>query len=98
MTPPSRPSILAAMRKKGNMVGHRGNTGERQSSGFGLRPINYALLGGAEVAIVSGYVLLDRGSITAAPILLVFGYIVLIPAALLVGLRERRNGGASGDD
>jgi hypothetical protein len=49
------------------------------------------------VAIVSGYVLLDRGSITAAPILLVFGYVVLIPAALLVGLRERRNGGASDD-
>ncbi len=78
------------MRKKGKM-------GERQSSGFGLRPINYALLGGAVVAIVLGYVLLDRGSITAAPILLVFGYVVLIPAALLVGLWERRNGGASDD-
>ena len=90
MTPLSRPSILAAMRKKGNM-------GERQRSGFGLRPINYALLGSAVVAIVLGYVLLDRGSITAAPILLVFGYVVLIPAALLVGLRERRNRGASDD-
>ena len=90
MTLPSRPSILPAMRKKGNM-------GERQSSGLGLRPINYTLLGSAVVAIVSGYVLLDRGSVTAAPILLVFGYIVLIPAALLVGLRERRSGGASDD-
>ncbi len=90
MTLPSRPSILAAMRNKGNM-------GERQSSGFGLRPINYTLLGSAVVAIVSGYVLLGRGSVTAAPILLVFGYIVLIPAALLVGLRERRSGGASDD-
>ncbi len=90
MTPSSRPSIVAAMRKKGN-------AGERQSSGFGLRPINYALLGSAVVAIVSGYVLLDRGSITAAPILLVLGYVVLIPAALLVGLRERRNGCASKD-
>ncbi len=78
------------MRKKANM-------GERQSSGLGLRPINYTLLGSAVVAIVSGYVLLDRGSVTAAPILLVFGYIVLIPAALLVGLRERRSGGASDD-
>jgi len=90
LTRPSRPSILAAMRK-------RGNTGERRSSGFGLRPINYALLGSAVVAIVLGYVLLDRGSITAAPILLVLGYVVLIPAALLVGLRERRRGGASDD-
>ncbi len=90
MTPPSRASILPAMRKKGNM-------GERQSSGLGLRRINYTLLGSAVVAIGLGYVLLDRGSITAAPILLVFGYVVLIPAALLVGLRERRNGGASDD-
>ena len=90
MTPPSRPSILAAMRKRGIM-------GERQSSGFGLKPVNYVLLGSAALAIVSGYVLLDRGSVTAAPILLVLGYVVLIPAALLVGLRERRNGGASDD-
>ena len=81
------------------MGAYRGRTDERQSSGsgFGLRPVNYALLGSAVVAIVSGYVLLDRGSVTAAPILLVFGYVVLIPAALLVGLRERRSGGASDD-
>jgi len=75
----------------------RGNTGERRSSGFGLRPVNYALLGSAVVAIVLGYVLLDRGSVTAAPILLVLGYVVLIPAGLVVGLRERRSGAASDD-
>ncbi len=85
------------MRKQGNIGERRGETGERQSSSFGLRAVNYALLGSAVVVIVSGYVLLDRGSVTAAPILLVLGYVVLIPAALLVGLRERRKGGASDD-
>lgn len=54
----------------------------------GLGPLNFLLLGGAVVAIVIGYILLDRGSITAAPLLLVVGYAVLVPAGLLVGSRD----------
>lgn len=54
-------------------------------------PLNYALFGAAILAIVIGYVLLSRGSITLAPILLILGYVVLIPAGILV----RR--GASGE-
>jgi len=54
---------------------------------FGIR--NIVALGGAAVAIVVGYLLLDRGSISAAPLLLVLGYAVLIPAGLLMGLRSR---------
>lgn len=50
-------------------------------------PINYALFAAAVVAIVAGYVLLSRGSITLAPILLILGYIVLLPAGILL----RRN-------
>jgi hypothetical protein len=47
-------------------------------------PTNYVLFGAAAVVIVLGYVLLGRGSITWAPILLVLGYVVLLPAAILV--------------
>lgn len=47
-------------------------------------PTNYALFGAAVLSIVAGYVLLGRGSITLAPILLILGYVVLLPAGLLV--------------
>ena len=44
-----------------------------------------ALLGVAGlVALVLGYVLLAQGSITAAPLLLVLGYVVLFPLALIL--------------
>lgn len=52
---------------------------------FGLGPVNWALFAVAVVSVVVGYVLLDRGSTTAAPVLLVLGYVVLFPAGLLVG-------------
>lgn len=61
-------------------------------TGFAFAPINYALFGAALAAIIAGYVLLSRGSVTAAPLLLVLGYIVLVPAALLVGLSRRSRG------
>ncbi|MFQ5679686.1 MAG: hypothetical protein ACE5HP_09540 [Gemmatimonadota bacterium] len=56
---------------------------------FGLRGVNLLLLIGAGGAILAGYLLLDRGSVTAAPILLLLGYAVLIPAGLLVGSRRK---------
>lgn len=64
----------------------------KEPSGFAFAPINYTLFGAALAAIIAGYVLLGRGSVTAAPLLLVLGYIVLGPAALLVGLSGRRSG------
>lgn len=47
---------------------------------FGRR--NYAALGAAAVAIVAGFWLLAGGSTTAAPLLLVLGYVILVPAGL----------------
>jgi hypothetical protein len=70
--------------------GPAGATDERPRLG-GMRPVNWALLAAGVVAILLGYVQLDRGSVTAAPLLLSAGYFVLIPAGLLVGLR--RGGG-----
>ena len=57
---------------------------EPEGARIAFGPTNYALFGAAVVAIVLGYALLGRGSITLAPILLVLGYVVLLPAGILV--------------
>jgi hypothetical protein len=48
---------------------------------------NRALLwwGAAVLSLLVGYIDLARGGETVAPILLVLGYIVLVPAAILKG-------------
>jgi hypothetical protein len=46
--------------------------------------INLVLLVLGLASIVGGYVLLAGGSVTAAPLLLVLGYAVLIPAAIIL--------------
>lgn len=46
--------------------------------------INVVLLVLGLAAIVAGYALLARGSVTAAPLLLVLGYAVLLPAAIIL--------------
>lgn len=44
-----------------------------------------AILAAAGVAsLVLGYMLLAQGSITAAPLLLVLGYVVLLPLAIIL--------------
>jgi hypothetical protein len=48
-----------------------------------LSRINYLLMGAALVSITIGYVLLARGSIVAAPLLLVLGYVVLCPLGII---------------
>lgn len=44
---------------------------------------NYLLFGVGALVIVAGYVALAGGSITLAPILLLTGYLVVIPWAIL---------------
>lgn len=73
-----------------------GGAKERRPRLRGMRPLNWALLAAGVVAVFVGYSLLDRGSVTAAPVLLFVGYLVLVPAGLLVGLR-RTEGGAAPD-
>jgi hypothetical protein len=59
-----------------------------QSSGPQSRlqfgPLNLALLGGAALSLAAGYLLLAQGSVTAAPVLLVLGYCVLLPLGLIL--------------
>ena len=45
---------------------------------------NYIVFAIAMLVIIIGYYLLSAGSITAAPILLVIGYLVLIPVSLMI--------------
>lgn len=52
--------------------------------GFRWGVANTVLLTIGVVALVSGYMALARGSITLAPVLLVSGYCVFLPAALLL--------------
>ncbi len=65
-----------------------------------MRVLNWALLFAGVVVVLFGYVLLNRGSVTAAPVLLVLGYLVLIPAGLLAGFRrsDDRDGKAAGGE
>ncbi len=66
-------------------------------AGLVLGNRNYLALAGALVSILLGFLLLSRGSITAAPILLVLGYCVLVPYGLAAG-RGERGAAATGED
>ncbi len=44
---------------------------------------NYYIFLGGLLAIIIGYIALSQGSITLAPLLLVLGYCVIIPIAIL---------------
>jgi hypothetical protein len=46
--------------------------------------INGVLLAAGLGAITTGYLMLSRGSTVAAPLLLVLGYAVLLPAAIIL--------------
>jgi len=61
--------------------------------GFRWGTLNTVLLAAGVALLVAGYVSLSRGSISLAPVLLVTGYCVFIPASLLV----RGGGSASGE-
>lgn len=61
---------------------------EPKVSGLAFGPVNYAVFAAGLASIVGGYVLLDQGSVTAAPVLLILGYAVLLPAGLVLGWRR----------
>ena len=73
----------ASDKRDGKSAARRRPVGE-SAARIAFGPTNYVLFGVAVLVIVVGYVLLGRGSITLAPILLVLGYVVLFPAAILI--------------
>lgn len=53
-------------------------------SSLHFTPVNLALGGAGLLALIVGYWLLAGGSITVAPLLLVLGYVVLLPLAIIL--------------
>jgi hypothetical protein len=60
--------------------------------GFNWGLANSLLLGLALASLAAGYVALSKGSTTLAPVLLVTGYCVLMPASLLYRGRDQGSG------
>lgn len=56
---------------------------ENQAAPLQFTKVNAIFLVAGLAALVAGYGLLSRGSITAAPLLLVLGYVVLLPLAII---------------
>lgn len=52
-------------------------------AGLEFTSVNAALGAAGVASLVAGYWLLGQGSITAAPLLLVLGYVVLLPMAII---------------
>lgn len=73
-------------RKRTNRRAARGQGRNRRDDAGSLRfSRKNGILGLAGLlVIVLGYALLAQGSITAAPLLLVLGYLVLLPLALVL--------------
>jgi len=65
--------------------GRRAAPGAARAGDLRFGRWNYAVLGSALGSILIGFFLLAQGSITAAPILLVLGYCVLVPYGLATG-------------
>ena len=65
--------------------------GERQRGSFLLGQRNALLLMAGILIIVIGYFLLGRGSITAAPFLLVLGYCVVVPLSIILWVNRPEN-------
>ena len=71
---------------------HRGQTGKTKALPF--VKVNYILFGIGIALIIFGYIALSKGpwdsfwSLTLAPILLVLGYCVVIPVAILYKKRS----------
>lgn len=64
------------------MSASRSSAGERRTLHFKRR--NAVLLTAGVLTLALGYYMLAQGSTVAAPLLLVLGYVVLIPLALIL--------------
>ena len=82
------------MAKKMMKRGHGKKT--EQTSGLPFTKTNYYLFGAGLLVLVLGYLALSKGpwdsfwSLSLAPILLVFGYCVMIPVAILYKKKQKQ--------
>jgi hypothetical protein len=71
--------------------------GEGPDPRLRLQPLHAALIGGGVLVAILGYWFLARDSITAAPILLLLAYLLLIPIGLALPSRKRTSGPNTGE-
>ncbi len=57
---------------------------EREEQGLPFTKKNYVVFGLGVLSVILGFITLSRGSTTLAPILLILGYCVIIPIAILL--------------
>lgn len=68
---------------------------EDTAGGKGAAPftmVNYVLFAAGLLVIVAGWFLLRAGRITIAPIMLIAGYCVIIPMAIILRRKRPENG------
>jgi hypothetical protein len=74
-----------------------------KTSAFTLSTRNYQLFGISTLIIILGYIALSKGpadsfwSLTLAPILLVIGYCVIVPIAIIYKERKKAANSITGD-
>lgn len=66
--------------------------GEAPDPRLRIQPLHAALIGGGVMVAILGYWFLARDSITAAPILLLLAYLLLIPVGLALPSRRKNPG------
>ena len=77
-----------AQRKRPRKQAKAAKAAKRQGGSFLLEQRNILLLMVGILIIVIGYFLLGRGSITAAPLLLVLGYCVVVPLSITLWVKR----------
>ena len=60
------------------------STAEPREGAVRFSLLNWLLLGAGLLAVVLGFVTLSAGSTVAAPLLLVVGYVILIPLGIIL--------------
>jgi hypothetical protein len=65
---------------------------KRREGSLTMGSRNVLMLFAGIVVIVIGYFLLSRGSITAAPLLLVIGYCVVVPLSIVLWVKKTESG------
>jgi len=76
-------STMAARTRPARRTEKRGAELDAPEGTLRFGPMNGILLGAGLVSIIAGFALLAAGSIVAAPLLLVLGYIVLVPWGII---------------
>ncbi len=77
-----------AQRKKAKKQAKAAQQTRPRQGSLVLGQRNVLLIVAGIIVIVAGYMLLGRGSITLAPLLLVIGYCVMVPLAILMWTRK----------